>query len=99
MNNIELLVNIAKIKNQIKTNKKIADLLGISCPSLCNAVKGKTKLRHENFDKLAALCSLTDAEYAQFMLEYYSKNSKFEKELDLTHCFQVGDMVYIPHKV
>lgn len=80
--NFELYANLAKVKNNIKSNNKLAKTIGISSASITNFCLGKSSPSPDTVLKLANLAGLNEKEVMlDFMIDRYSKYPEVKKTL------------------
>ena len=80
--NFELYANIAKSKNKINSNNKLAKSIGISSAAITNFCSGKASPSPDTVLKLAELAGLNKQEVIlDFMIDRYSKYPEVKKTL------------------
>lgn len=81
---IKYYIELAKKKNNLKSDAQLAKIIGIHPNSLCNIKNKKSIPSEENFIKILELAKIEEEEFKFLMFDRmasYRPNSEFSKQL------------------
>lgn len=81
--NFELYANLAKAKNKINSNNKLAKVLGISSAAITNFCSGKASSSPDTILKLATLAGIDEKQaMLDFAIDRFSKYPEVKKTFE-----------------